>query len=372
MSSSNENQGHSAISRFLVITAAFIVVIAGMRAAESLLIPFLLSLFIAVICSPPLIWLRSKGFNNALAMLTVIATIVVFGVIIGVIVGGSINDFRQDLPEYQTRLTGITAQLFDRLQRFGFTVDVAQLREGFNRSAALSMAGNTLAQFGNMMTNAFLILLTVIFILAEEVGFTDKLKFLGNSQKTLDAIDQFSSGVNRYVALKTTMSLLTGFLILIWLWALGVDYFVLWGLLAFLLNFVPTLGSIIAAVPAVLLALIQLGAGEAALTGIGFLVVNFVVGNVLEPRLMGKGLNLSTLVVFLSLVFWGWVLGPIGMLLSIPLTMTVKIALESFDETRWLGVILGSGKELTELSTAFPEALSGQALVAPTAQEHKE
>ena len=357
----NEHSSDSAIARFLIVTAAFIVVIAGMRAAESLLIPFLLSLFIAVICSPPLIWLRGKGLSNGLAMLVVIASIVVFGVLIGVIVGGSINDFRQDLPEYQTRLAGITAQLFERLQAFG--IDVVQLREGFNPSAALSMAGNTLAQFGNMMTNAFLILLTVIFILAEEVGFTDKLKFIGDSKKTLHAINQFTSGVNRYVALKTTMSLLTGCLILVWLWFLGVDYFVLWGLLAFLLNFVPTLGSIIAAVPAVLLALIQLGVGEAALTGAGFLVVNFVVGNVLEPRLMGKGLNLSTLVVFLSLVFWGWVLGPIGMLLSIPLTMTVKIALESFDETRWLGVILGSGKELSELSENLTEQTKSQPLV---------
>ncbi len=347
----------SPIARFLFVMACFIIVVAGMRAAESLLVPFLLSLFIAVICTPPLMWLKKKGLPNGLAMLVVIAVIVICSVLIGAIVGSSINAFRGDLPEYQIRLTELTGQLFTYLESLGLSINVAQLRESFNPSAALSMAGNTLAQLGNMMTNAFLILLTVIFILAEEVGFTQKLKVLGNTEKTLTAIDMFSNGVNQYVAIKTMMSLLTGLLIMLWLWILGVDYFVLWGMLAFLLNFVPTLGSIIAAVPAVLLAVVQLGVGEALLTGLGFLVVNFGVGNVLEPRIMGKGLNLSTLVVFLSLVFWGWVLGPIGMLLSIPLTMTVKIATESFEDTRWIGVILGSGKDIfhndEEISSTF-------------------
>lgn len=337
---------NSPIARFLFVMACFIIVVAGMRAAESLLVPFLLSLFIAVICTPPLIWMRNKGIPNAIAMLIVISSIIVVGIILGAIVGSSISDFRQDLPEYQVRLTELTGSFFTKLASLGLSTDLAQMRDSFNPSAALSMAGNTLAQFGNMMTNAFLILLTVIFILAEEVGFTEKLKTLGNTDKTLTAIDMFTRGVNQYVAIKTAMSLLTGFLILVWLWILGVDYFILWGVLAFLLNFVPTLGSIIAAVPAVLLAIVQLGVGDALLAAAGFVFVNFTVGNVLEPRVMGKGLNLSALVVFLSLVFWGWVLGPIGMLLSIPLTMTVKIALESFEDTRWIGVILGSGSDL--------------------------
>jgi AI-2 transport protein TqsA len=217
----------------------------------------------------------------------------------------------------------------------------------------MDLVGNTLATFGNMMTNALLILLTVIFILAEEVRFADKLRFSSDHpEKTLVAINKFTQGVNRYMAIKTLVSLLTGVLILIWLWILGLEYFVLWGLLAFLLNFIPTFGSILAAIPAVLLALVQMTFGEAILVAVGFIVVNFVVGNILEPRMMGKGLDLSPLVVFLSLVFWGWVLGSIGMLLSIPLTMTVKIALESFDDTRWIGIMMGSGKGVYEFEEA--------------------
>jgi predicted PurR-regulated permease PerM len=148
--------------------------------------------------------------------------------------------------------------------------------------------------------------------------------------------------VKRYMAVKTGISVFTGICIGAWTAILGVDYPFMWGLLAFLLNFVPNIGSIIAAVPAVLLALVQLGPWSALLVAIGYFVVNFTVGSVIEPRVMGRSVGLSTLVVFLSLVFWGWVLGLVGMLLSVPLTMTVKIAMENHRDTRWLAILLGS------------------------------
>ena len=138
------------------------------------------------------------------------------------------------------------------------------------------------------------------------------------------------------------ISLATGVLVAAWLRIVGVDYALLWGLLAFLLNYIPSIGSFIAAVPAVMLAFLQLGPGDGIVTAIGYLVINTVIGNFIEPRVMGEGMGLSTLVVFLSLIFWGWVLGPVGMLLSVPLTMIMKIALEASDETRWIAVLLGS------------------------------
>lgn len=334
----------SPVVRFLFGAACFVIVVAGMRTAETLLVPFLLSLFISVLCSPPLVWLKERGVPNGIAIFIIIGVVVLISLVIGTVVGSAVGNFRHDLPLYQERLTELTGSLFIKLQNLGLDIDPAQLRESFNPSAVLGFAGTAIANLGNMMTNAFLILLTVVFILAEEVGFSDKIKLASSSyQKTLDALNRFTVVVNRYMAIKSLLSLVTGLFILVWLWAIGVDYFVLWGLLAFLLNFIPTLGSILAAIPAVLLALVQLGVGDAVLTAVGFVFVNTVIGNVLEPRIMGKGLDLSALIVFLSLVFWGWVLGSIGMLLSIPLTMTVKIALESFEETRWVGVMLGSG-----------------------------
>lgn len=347
----------SAAAKFLIYSAAFIVVVAGMKAAESLLVPFLLSVFIAVICSPPLAWMHKRGVPYLIALLVIIGVIVIFGVLVGAVVGASVNSFSQDLPEYQEKLRGLSASFLSWLSGLGVNLADTHLKDSFNPGTAMSMVGTTLASLGNVMGNAFMILLTVIFILAEESVFYNKLRAAsGDTGKTLAAVQRFTSSVNRYMALKTALSLLTGLLVMIWLWILGVDYAVLWGLIAFLLNFVPTLGSIIAAVPAVLLAIVQLGTGHALLTAAGYLVVNVVVGNVLEPRFMGKGLDLSALVVFLSLVFWGWVLGPVGMLLSVPLTMTLKIAFESFDETRWLAVVLGSGAGLQ----ATQEAAEGE------------
>jgi AI-2 transport protein TqsA len=333
------------MTRFLLPAACFVVVVAGMRAAESILVPFLMSLFIAVVCSPPLQWLKKKGVQDSLAMLIVIATIVISGVIVGIIVGASISDFTNDLPEYEARLTILSNEVFEKLAGWGVSFDYSQIMKSFNPSAVMSTVGTVLASLGTLITNSFFILLAVVFILAEGNALAEKVKATGNdSKKTMEAIDKFIRSVNQYIAIKSMMSLLTGGVVLIWLWLLGVDYFVLWGLLTFLLNFIPNFGSIIAAVPPMLLATVQLGFGDALLVAAGFLIVNMVVGNILEPRIMGRGLNLSTLVVFMSLVFWGWVLGPVGMLLSVPLTMTVKIALESFDDTRWIGVILGSAE----------------------------
>ena len=334
----------SPLTRFLLACAAFVIVVAGMKAAESLLIPFLLSIFIAVICAPPLAWLTKRGVPLALAMLSIIAFIVFFGFALGAIVSTSINDFSHDLPSYQAKLGILTGRFLQWLEGMGFSLPVAQIQESIKPGTVMAMVGKTLASLGNVMTNAFLILLTVIFILSETAMFHSKLqRAAGEGAKSLEVIERFTHSINQYMAIKTGLSLLTGVLIMCWLWVIGVDYPVLWGMVAFLLNFIPNLGSILAAVPAVLLALIQLGTGEALLTALGYVFANVLVGNVLEPRLMGKGLDLSTLVVFLSLVFWGWVLGPVGMLLSVPLTMTVKIALESTGRPSMASVLLGAG-----------------------------
>jgi predicted PurR-regulated permease PerM len=158
----------------------------------------------------------------------------------------------------------------------------------------------------------------------------------------LKQIDQFLTSVNNYLAIKTLVSIATGVIVSVMLWAFGLDFFLLWGVLAFLLNYIPNIGSIIAAVPAMSLALLQLGPTAAGFIGLGYLTINTVMGNVVEPRYLGRGLGLSTLVVFISLIFWGWLLGTVGMLLSVPLTMIIKIALENSAEGNWFAVLLSS------------------------------
>jgi AI-2 transport protein TqsA len=336
----------SSFSRFLVVAAAFVIVVSGLKMAGPLLVPFLLAVFIAMIVSPLLAWLKRYHLPNGVAIFVVIALVFSVGLILAAVIGSSVDNFRQDIPTYSAKLTAMSTSIQQWLSQRGITIDSEQWSSSFNPGAVMGVVGNTLASFGNVMTNAVMILLTVIFILAENVSFGEKLRSATGSNNSQEWLRTFSDSVHSYLAIKAAISLLTGLVIFIWLTILGVDYAVLWGLIAFLLNFIPTVGSFIAAVPAVLLALVQLGVFEAGLTLAGFVVVNLIMGNVLEPRWMGRGLNLSPLVVFVSLVLWGWVLGPVGMLLSIPLTIMLKIALENQDETRWIGIMLGAGKRL--------------------------
>ena len=336
----------SSFSRFLVVAAAFVIVVSGLKMAGPLLVPFLLAVFIAMIVSPLLAWLKRYHLPNGVAIFVVIALVFSVGLILAAVIGSSVDNFRQDIPTYSAKLTAMSTSIQQWLSQRGIAIDSEQWSSSFNPGAVMGVVGNTLASFGNVMTNAVMILLTVIFILAENVSFGEKLRSATGSNNSQEWLRTFSDSVHSYLAIKAAISLLTGLVIFVWLTILGVDYAVLWGLIAFLLNFIPTVGSFIAAVPAVLLALVQLGVFEACLTLAGFVVVNLIMGNVLEPRWMGRGLNLSPLVVFVSLVLWGWVLGPVGMLLSIPLTIMLKIALENQDETRWIGIMLGAGKRL--------------------------
>ena len=352
-------------ARFLLIAAAIVVVIAGMRAASPILVRFFLSVFIAVISAPPLFWLKRKGVPTALAMLVVIMCIVGVGVVIGALVGTSINEFSNALPFYQKRLVQQTTEFFTWLKQKGIDVPDQVLLEYFDPGAAMRLAASILTGLSAVLTNAFFILLTVIFILLEASSFPAKLRMiLEDPKKSFNYLDEFVQTVKRYIAIKTLVSLLTGVFVTVWLQVTGVDFALLFGLLAFVLNYVPTLGSIIAAIPAVLLALVQLGVGPALLTALGYGLVNLVMGNIMEPRLMGRRLGLSTLVVFLSLVFWGWVLGSVGMLLSVPLTMTLKIALESSDDTRPIAILLGSEASVAA-SQSGPSKKGSKALASP-------
>jgi AI-2 transport protein TqsA len=340
----------------LVAVASFVIIVAGMRAAEALLVPFLLSVFLAVISAPPLFWLERRGLPKGLAMLTVVAGIVCILLMMAAIIGSSVDGFTRKLPEYQTHLHETTDALLAWLQKKGVRVSDPEVAKYLDPGAILRLVANTLNGLGGVLGNTFLIFLTVVFILFEASSFPVKLRaILGSHDTSLGGFAKFTENVRRYLAIKTWTSLATGITVAVWLKLLGVDFAILWGLLAFLLNYIPNIGSIIAAVPAVLLALLQLGVGTAVWAASGYLVINVIIGTVIEPRFMGRHLGLSTLVVFVSMVFWGWVLGPVGMFLSVPLTMTLKLAMENEKHTRWIAILLGS------------EA-AAQALLPPTAE----
>ncbi len=345
----SEHGSQSRNGRLLLSAAAVVIIIAGIREAQAILVPFLLSAFIAIIAAPTLFFLKRHRVPEILALLLVILSIVAVGMLLGALVGSSVDRFVAQLPVYQQKLQGQVGALLAWLNELGLPLPREALSKLLNPSRAMAMAAQGLSSLGALLTNTFLILLTVIFILLEASSFPVKLRhILPDPEASLPHFDRFATNIKRYMAIKSATSLLTGMAVAVWLWAVGVDYPLLWGTLAFFLNYVPNIGSIIAAIPAVLLALVQLGTAGALWSLGGFLVINNLVGNIIEPRYMGRGLGLSSLVVFLSLVFWGWVLGTVGMFLSVPLTMTIKIALDSREDTRWLAVLLGPEIEARE------------------------
>ena len=340
----------SSASRALIVAAAVIVVIAGLKQSAPLIVPFLLSVFIAVISFPLMSKLQFVGIPKGLSLLIVILLVLSIGVGVTLLVGSSITDFSKMLPVYQEKISAQWMQALQWLSDHGIIVGET-LKSVINPGAAMGLLSSILKGFGNVLTDSFLIILTVIFILIEAAGLTQKFLSLNNDGviDNGDDVQSFSQvfveKVRNYMSMKTIISMITGLVIGVALWIIGVDYPVLWGVLAFMLNFVPNIGSIIAAVPAVLLTIVQLGISQALLVAGVYVAVNIIVGSVIEPKYMGKGLGLSTLVVFVSLVFWGWVLGPVGMLLSVPLTITLKLALDSKPETLWLGHLLGPVEE---------------------------
>jgi len=340
----------SSASRALVVTAAVIIIIAGMKLAAALLVPFLLSAFIAVISFPLMCKLQQKGLAKGLSLTIVILMVIGAGIALTILIGSSVTDFSRMLPEYQQKISVEWVTALQWLHEHGISV-TDTIKDAINPAAAVGLVSSILKSFGNALTNSFLIILTVVFVLMEAAGITQKLLVLRNddSDQQAPVQDSFSQvfveKLRDYMSMKTIISMITGVVIAMALWVIGVDYPVLWGVLAFMLNFIPNIGSIIAAVPVVMLTVVQLGLSAAMMVALVYIAVNVVIGSIIEPKCMGKGLGLSTLVVFVSLVFWGWVLGPVGMLLSVPLTITVKLALDSKPETQWLGHLLGPVEE---------------------------
>jgi AI-2 transport protein TqsA len=340
------NQSFSPVSRALIVSAAVMIIIAMMKASATLIVPFLLSGFIAVICFPLMCQLQNKGLPKGVSLTLVMLLVIMAGLGLTYLVGASLTDFSRMMPVYQQRISEEWAYVLTWLNDHGVSV-TETLREMINPAAAVGLVSTILKGFGNVLTNSFLIILTVIFILLEAAGLAQKFDYLRDMKndqsksRGVAVAEVFAEKLRNYMGIKTVISMATGLIISFALWLIGVDYPVLWGMLAFMLNFIPNIGSIIAAVPAVLLTIVQLGFSSAILVACVYMAVNILVGSIIEPKFMGKGLGLSTLIVFVSLIFWGWVLGPVGMLLSVPLTITVKLALDSNPETLWLGHMLG-------------------------------
>lgn len=337
----------------LRVAAYCVIVFAGVVAARSIIAPLLLSVFIGVIISAVLDWLRNMGMRTSVAALFMIAFVGVMGTILVSIVGSSLEDLMDSLPEQTKQLEAQKSRIIEMLQSYGMT-STAEVEAAFDSLFSIdfmrSLAGGIQSLFGY----AFMVFLMVAFLMLEWSQFGAKMLAMpGNTRQAIQQSSEILSSIRQYMIIKSLVSLLTGVLIYLWLLILGIEYAAFWGALAFLLNYIPTIGSLVAGIIPTFFTLLQQGDSviPAVNVAIAFLVVNTLIGNILEPRIMGEGLGLSTLVVFVSLVFWGWTLGPVGMLLAVPLTMTIKIVLQHDDRTQWIATLLGSGRSIRKLAT---------------------
>ncbi|MDW2594621.1 AI-2E family transporter [Citrobacter braakii] len=335
--------------KIVIMLGMLVIILSGIRVAADIIVPFILALFIAVVLNPVVQRMVKLRIPRVIAVSLLIVIIVMLMVLLLAYLGTSLNELARTLPQYRSSLVIPLKNLEPWLQRAGIGVSVDELVKYIDPNAAMTLVTNLLAQLSNAMSSIFLLLLTVVFMLLLTVVFMllevpqlpNKLKqMMSRPIEGMAAIQRAIDSVSHYLVLKTAISIVTGLVAWGMLAALDVRFAFVWGLLAFALNYIPNIGSVLAAIPPIAQVLVFSGLYDALVVFAGYLVINLVFGNILEPRIMGRGLGLSTLVVFLSLIFWGWLLGPVGMLLSVPLTIIVKIALEQTNGGQSIAVLL--------------------------------
>ena len=327
--------------KIVIMLGMLVIVLAGIRFAADIIVPFILALFIAVVLNPLVQRMVTLRIPRVLAISLLIGVIILGMALLLAYLGNSLNELARTLPVYRASLLAPLQQLDPWLQRVGIDVSVEQLQKFIDPNAAMTLITSLLTQLSNAMTSIFLLLLTVVFMLIEVPQLPAKLQqLMARPVEGMGAIQRALNSVTHYLVLKTAISVVTGLVVWGMLTLLEVRFAFVWGLLAFALNYIPNIGSVLAAIPPIVQVLAFSGFYDALIVLSGYLFINLVFGNIIEPRMMGRGLGLSTLVVFLSLIFWGWLLGPVGMLLSVPLTIMVKIALEQTAGGQSIAVLL--------------------------------
>lgn len=335
----NSRSEFSVAGRTLLYCGALVLTIGGLRAASPVVVMILVAVFITIIAAPVLEWLqRRMPYQLALTLVL----LMLIGLFLGLplVIGGSLQQTLRSLPALQSQLQSLGASVSKNLpDELGVSLDELA---PFDTEIASGWLGAFLNGLIRVFKDGVLVLVMAAFMLTEISWFSEKLAVIDvGSGEGAKRVAQILENVRRYVGIKTVVSIATGLCIWVGLLVLGVEHAIVWGFVAFLLNYIPSIGSAIAGIPPVLFVLVQDGVGWALAVALLYLAVNTIFGSIIEPRFQGEGLGLSPLIVFVSLIFWGWVFGPVGMLVSAPLTLVVKIALEEFPDTQWIAVLLG-------------------------------
>lgn len=337
----------------IVQMAGLVLVLAALKLAAGVLVPLATAFFLAVLSYPIMRWLMNKRVPMAVALLVTMATIVmtVGGLIwLGV---GMAQNLQDELPNYLRRLQSWLTNSAVWLEAQGVEgaseavagfdlqslIDLASQRDVLNRVA--SVAGSTVDTATTFLASSVMTLVVMLFILMEAPTFRRRVAVIHRAGgPDLNALINSAQDIQLYLRVKTLMSVLTGLLAGSLCWMLGLKYPLLWGLLAFVFNFIPAVGSTAAGIPAVIEALVLQGGGVAIVVAVGYALINFICDSLIQPVLLGRQFGMSGLVVILSVIFWGWLWGPIGMFLAVPLTTLLKVMLESSSELRWISAAM--------------------------------
>ena len=333
--------------RVMLFLAATVVVLVGMRLGAPILNPILFAVVLTLLFSPIYAWLLRRGLPAPLALVVMLVVLTILFVGLFSILGVSITRFGERVGFYTTQLNGQLDGLDALLERSGLAnVDVGEV---VKPSALAGALGTLLSGIAGFLSDLFLILMIMLFLLAEGPAMMNRLRTsVAEDNQQVARLTAVGQSVVRQFGLRAIVNLVTGAGVTVLLFVLGVDFPLLWGILTFFLSFVPYIGLVLAVTPAVVLALAEFGVTRAALVIAGVVVINILAENVLSPMMMGRGLNISPTVVFLSFIIWAWLLGGPGAFLALPITLFVAVMFDTFPETRWLASIIGVSSPDTE------------------------
>ncbi|WP_342676334.1 AI-2E family transporter [Methanofollis sp. UBA420] len=325
----------------LGIMAALLVIVIGMQYSAYIVNLLLVSLILTILALPAMEMLRKRGLPDIAAMgvISAIAFVVLF--VMAVITVSSFETLLNDLPTYQSDLQTRLSDLLMLFQHFG--IDSSLLAPtSFNLGEVVTFAKPYAIGLGNVLMYLFFILITTMFAVLEIPHISERLKRgIALEPTTFVGVEKMSKLMMDFVIVRTEANIIHGTLFGLSLWLMGVHSAVLWGILTFILAFIPYIGLILAAIPAIFFAWLQYGLwGAAAVVGI-VVLLNAVVENPIYAKLASRRFELPPMVVILSLIIWGWILGLPGMIFAVPITLLLIILIQCSDELRWINELLG-------------------------------
>lgn len=336
-----EKNKNNSLKFALFYLSAIVVIIAGLKVASEIFVLLFLAIFIASIFSALLSYFSNKGLPKILAYMVILLIIGFVFWLLTYIVSYSLRDLTLNIVQYEDKLRGIITNVLNGNNTFlGLEIDKEQIIQSLELKPFVNISASFIGGLSTFFSKFLLLIIGVAFILAETKSFQKKLELIFRGDKTrVHSFRLFSHNIQKYFIIKTFTSFLTGLVIYLILIGFDIQYPILWAVLAFVLNFIPVIGSFVASLPALALSLIFLDISSTIWLAVLYFITNVTISNIIEPKLMGHGLGLSPMFIFFSLIFWGWVLGIAGMFLAVPLTMTLKIAFDSAEHTKWLGVL---------------------------------